>query len=231
MFLSSLLTSDHLESFYGRSVFLVFFQVPGGRSKTLEYLGQLRNIPKAWGPNPDTPPAGIHPVLVPYPDPPQFPIGTRMALVRQLVLIDDHGRLTATHLTESVQIRVYRAIHFDLAGTGAHSQDFAEFSLSRKKLFSGQSGGLRAIAEGDREFSVFHSHGIDAFEMMENPERDQGIELQSCSSCHEAAGIHSFLSYSRERFGPADVPPPKLIGSTPARESSTQIQWIERHSF
>lgn len=163
--------------------------------------------------------------------PPQFPIGTRMALVRQLVLIDDHGRLTATHLTESVQIRVYRAIHFDLAGTGAHSQDFAEFSLSRKKLFSGQSGGLRAIAEGDREFSVFHSHGIDAFEMMENPESDQGIELQSCSSCHEAAGIHSFLSYSRERFGPADVPPPKLIGSTPARESSTQIQWIERHSF
>lgn len=222
--------SDHLEFFRGRSVFLVFFQVPGGRSKTLEYLGKLRNIPKAWGPNLETPqPAGSPPVLVPSPEPPQFPIGTRIALVRQLVLINDHGHPTATHLTESVQIRVYRAIHFDLGGTGAHSQDFAEFTMSRERLFSGQSGGLRAIAHGDREFSFFRSHGIDAFEMEEDPERFEGAELQSCSSCHDAAGMHSFLSYSRERFGPTDVPPPKLIASTPSRESAMQIQWIERH--
>jgi hypothetical protein len=210
--------SDHLEFFRGRSVFLVFFQVPGGRSKTLEYLGKPRNIPKAWGPN-----------QVPFPEPPQFPIGARMALVRQLVLINDHGHPTATHLTESVQIRVYRAIHFDLAGTGARSQNFSEFTLSREGLFSGQSGGLRAIAHGDREFSFFRSHGIDAFEMEEDPERFEGAELQSCSSCHDAAGMHSFLSYSRERFGPHDVPPPKLIASTPSRESAMQIQWIERH--
>jgi hypothetical protein len=217
--------SDHLEFFHGRSVFLVFFQVPGGRSKTLEYLEKLRSIPKEWGPNPDRPhPAGFPPVLVPYPEPPQFPIGTRMALVRQLVLIDDHAHPIATHLTESVQIRVYRAIHFDFGGTGAHSQDFAEFALSRERLFSGQSGGLRAIAHGDREFSFFRSHGIDAFEMEEDPERFEGAELQSCSSCHDAAGMHSFLSYSRERFGPTDVPPPKLIASTPSRESAMQTQ-------
>jgi hypothetical protein len=178
--------SDHLEFFRGRSVFLVFFQVPGGRSKTLEYLEKLRNIPKGWGPNPDRPhPAGFPPVLVPYPEPPQFPIGTRMALVRQLVLIDDDAHPIATHLTESVQIRVYRAIHLDLGGTGAHSQDFSEFTLSRERLFSGQSGGLRAIAHGGREFAFFRSHGIDAFEMEEDPERFEGTVLQSCSSCHE----------------------------------------------
>jgi hypothetical protein len=222
--------SDHLEFFHGRSVFLVLFQVPGGRSKTLEYLGKLRKIPKTWGPNLDRPQlAGFPPVLVPYPEPPQFPIGTRMAIVRQLVLINDRGHPSATHLTESVQIRVYRAIHFDLGGTGAHSQDFSEFTLSRERLFSRQSGGLRVIAQGDREFSSFHSQGIDAFEMFEDAEHYEGVELQGCSSCHEAAGIHSFLSYSRERFGPTDVPPPKLIASTPSRESATQIQWIERH--
>jgi hypothetical protein len=222
--------SDHLESFHGRSVFLVFFQVPGGRSKTLEYLGKLRNIPKTWGPNSDRPqPSGFPPVLVPYPEPPQFPAGTRMALVRRLVLIDDRGHPTATRLTESVQMRVYRAIHFDLGGTGAHSQDFAAFTLNREKLFSGQSGGLRAIARGDKEFSVFHSHGIDAIETEKDAERWQGVVLRTCSSCHDAAGIHSFLSYSRERFGPTDVSPPKLIASTPSRETALQIQRIERH--
>jgi hypothetical protein len=222
--------SDHLEFFRGRSVFLVFFQVPGGRSKTLEYLEKLRDIPKGWGPNEERPHhAGFPPVLVPYPEPPQFPIGTRMALVRQLILINDKGLPPATHLAESAQIRVYRAIHFDLGGSGARSQDFSEFTLSRERLFSGQSGGLRAIAHGDREFSFFRSHGIDAFEMDDDPTSFEGTVLQGCSSCHEAAGMHSFLSYSRERFGPNDVPPPKLIASTPSLETATQIQWIKRH--
>lgn len=41
--------SDHLKFFGGRSIFLVFFQVPGGRANTLEYLAKLRDIPKTWG--------------------------------------------------------------------------------------------------------------------------------------------------------------------------------------
>ena len=213
--------STHLHFFRGRSVFLVFFQVPGGRSKTLDYLDQLRNIPKGWGPNEERP-------LFPYPEPPQFPIGTRMALVRQMVLSDASGHPIATHLTESVQVRVYRAIHFDLGGTGAHSQDFFEFTLSRERLLSGQAGGLRAIGQGEKEFAFFLSHGIDPFEEEEAPERFAGTGLRSCSACHEAAGMHSFLSYSRERFGPVDVPPPKLNVSTPSLETATQIQWIER---
>jgi hypothetical protein len=223
--------SDHLGFFEGRSVFLVFFQVPGGRAKTLEYLKTLRDTPKTWGPNPDRPqPIPGHPTaLVPFPEPPQFPIGTRMALVRQAVLIDDHGHPTPTHLTESVQIRVYRAIHFDLGGTGVISQDFFEFRLSRGQLFSGESGGLRAIRKGEREFPFFRAHGFDMFETDSDPERGEGAVLLSCSGCHEAAGIHSFLSYSRERFGPTNVPPPKLIDSTPARESDVQLRWIHRH--
>jgi hypothetical protein len=212
---------DHLGFFAGRSVFLVFFQVPGGRSNTLEYLAKLRDIPKGWGPESGR--------SVPYPEPPQFPIGTRMALVRQLVLIDDNGRPTASRLTESVQIRVYRAIHSDPSGTATPSQDVCEFTLSRERLFSGQAGGLRAIAPGEREFLIFHSHGFDAFEMHENPERFQGEVLRGCSVCHDAAGMNSFLSYSRDRFSRLDGPPPKLIASTPPRETARQIQWIEQH--
>jgi hypothetical protein len=216
--------SDHLAFFGGRSVFLVFFQVPGGRSNTLEYLAKLRDIPKGWGAE-----SGVPGRSGPYPEPPQFPIGTRMALVRQVVLIDDNGHPLATHVTESVQIRVYRAIHFDLGGTGAHSQDFVEFPLSREGLFRGWSGGLRPIAPGDRELLFFHSQGVDAFEMEEDPKRSLAPVLGTCSNCHDAAGMHSFISYSRERFGPNDVTPPKLIDSTPSRESATQIQWIKQH--
>ena len=119
--------SDHLEFFDGRSIFLVFFQVPGGRAKTLEYLAKLRDVPKTWRPNPDMLPflrdgqsdlAG----LVSYPEPPQFPIGTRMALVRQIVLISSSGNPMRTHLTESVQTRVdvYKRQEENLTKAEAH---------------------------------------------------------------------------------------------------------------
>jgi hypothetical protein len=227
--------SDHLEFFGGRSIFLVFFQVPGGREKTRDYLAKLRDIPKTWGANPDDLPhlrdgqtdlAG----LVPYPEPPQFPIGTRMALVRQIVLIDRAGKPTRTKLTESVQMRVYRAIHFDLGGTGTHSQDFFEFRIGRERLLSGQSGGLRAMVPGEREFAVFHTHGTDVFESgREKPEIEGGVVLQRCSGCHEYAGIHSFLSYSRHRFGAGVGTPPKLIESNPERQAALQTAWIVQH--
>ena len=225
--------SDHLEFFDGRSIFLVFFQVPGGRGKTLEYLAKLRNVPKTWGANPDLLPYfrdGQAAGLVPYPEPPQFPIGTRMALVRQIVLIDSDGNPTRTKLTESVQMRVYRAIHFDLGGTGTRSQDFFEFTISREGLFSGHTGGLRAIAPGEKEFGFFHTHGTDVFESEgEKPESEEGIVLLTCSSCHEFAGIHSFISYSRHRFGAGASTPPKLTESNPDRGAAVQIGWIVQH--
>jgi hypothetical protein len=228
--------SDHLEFFDGRSIFLVFFQVPGGREKTLEYLAQLRDVPKTWGANPDLLPylrdgqadlAG----LIPYPEPPQFPIGTRMALVRQIVLIGSDGNPMRTHLTESVQMRVYRAIHFDLGGTGTHSQDFFEFRMSREGLLSGHAGGLRAVVPGEKEFLFFRAHGNDVFESEgEKPESEEGIVLRTCSSCHEFAGTHSFISYSRHRFGAGVGTPPRLIESNPDREAAVQTAWIvEQH--
>jgi hypothetical protein len=227
--------SDHLEFFRGRSIFLVFFQVPGGRANTLEYLAKLRDIPKMWAANPDLLPflrkgqadlAG----LVPYPEPPQFPIGTRVALVRQMVLIDSNGNPIRTQLTESVQMRVYRAIHFDLGGTGTHSQDFFELRMSRERLLSEQAGGLRVVAPGEREFTFFRAHGNDVFEDdTEKPESEEGIVLFTCSSCHEFAGIHSFISYSRHRFGAGMGTPPKLIESSPSREAAVQTGWIVQH--
>jgi hypothetical protein len=80
--------------FTGRSRFLVFLRLPGGRDATLEYLGKLR--------------ASHEPPLLPGPNGsptflnlnlPQFPAGTRVALVRQAILIDNEGKLVPTELT------------------------------------------------------------------------------------------------------------------------------------
>jgi len=95
---------------------------------------------------------------------------------------------------------------------------------------SGRAGGLRAVAPGEREFTFFRAHGNDIFESdTEKPESEEGIILLTCSSCHEFAGMHSFISYSRHRFGAGMGTPPKLIESSPSREAAVQTRWIVQH--
>jgi len=128
--------SVHLEAFRGRSVFLVFLRLPGGRNETLHYLQELRKVPSQWVPYPGFPPDS--PMRVRYPQPQQFPVGTQVALVRQMVLMSDHGEFVPTHLTESVQLRVYRAIDPDPRRNSSTMKDFAP---SRMFLSSGWTAG------------------------------------------------------------------------------------------
>src|SRR5712692_5507006 len=83
---------SHVGFARGRSAFFVLMNVPEGRKATLAYLERLNTFP-----NPLTPQsvaernghvAGKHGPLL-NPDLPQFPAGTKFALVRQMMLIDD----------------------------------------------------------------------------------------------------------------------------------------------
>jgi hypothetical protein len=176
-----------LVHFSGRSRFLVFIRLPGGREATLAYVQKLRS----W---PDAPIVGelLNLSL------PQFPAGTKVALVRQAMLLDAAGKLTPTALTESVQIRIYRkitpgppAVNY-LNGPASKDQDFFEFRISRPLLFSQRGGSLVAVRPGDSEHATFSTHGDDPFESGygEKP----GPILQRCRSCHSDSGIHSVQS-------------------------------------
>jgi hypothetical protein len=97
----------HVFGLSGRSAFRVFIRLPGGREATLAYIKKLETFPKQWlaaldSRDPER--------VVPNPATPQFPPGTQLALVRQMMLIDDQANLRPTRLTEDVQIRVHRAI-------------------------------------------------------------------------------------------------------------------------
>jgi hypothetical protein len=94
----------HENDFSGRSVFLVFVRLPGGRQAMFGYLKQLAklNIPlmiedPAHGPS----------FRVWNPGVPQFPVNTEFALVRRMVLPDRRHNLVQTPVTESIQIRRY----------------------------------------------------------------------------------------------------------------------------
>ena len=209
----------HVGGFSGKSVFLVFMRLPEGRDATLKYLQKLSDIPntKLWISDPGA--SGVPARVRGNPNVPQFPAGTELALVREMVLIDNQGNFRPTNIVESVQIRVHRIVPREIpqtfsgrAETRAEMDTF-ELKLSRPKLFAGESGGLRAVLPGEREFAHFLSHGIDW---------ESRVSLTACSNCHFGAGVYSV----RSRGG--DIVP----SSDPNHEANETKSWkVSRYDW
>jgi hypothetical protein len=233
---------QHLVAFSGRSRFLVFIRLPAGRKATLEYFRTLWNFPQPWV-QPDP-----HGLIDVNPDLPSFPAGTEVALLRQMTLFDNRGNLVEAPITESVQLRVYRAITpsgdnhgpdvTSLPTLGGRSgQFFYEIKLSRPRLFANQAGGLRATRPDEVEFSTLQQEGDDIFEWwVKNRKRLGGSEpaLQQCAICHSHGGINSLNSRARllkpsdAQADPNEVPPDRLPAAAPvwwASDSNETIQW------
>jgi len=196
---------DHVGTFSGRSRFLVFVRLPQGRTATVGYFRTLWNARETWtGSEVDNVRGELNPDL------PQFPVGTQVALLRQMMLFDDAGRLVPAPVTESLQIRVYRTItsrrdHNNITidwPAARTEQDFYEIRLSQALLLAGQAGGLRAVGRSETEFPLFHTQGDDFFEVAAKqhttppaarPEPGSRI-LFGCANCHSAPGINSVQS-------------------------------------
>jgi hypothetical protein len=201
---STVTASRHVYDFGARSAFRVFLRLPEGRKATLAYITKLGDFPEPWllNPEPDRKRDGL---LRLNPDLPQFPVGTQVALARQMLLIDKEGELAPTQVTESVQLRVFRKI----AGADPDNrrpgdpdpQDSYEFTLMRVLLFAGAgtSGGLRPLGRDDKDFrSQLLVHGYDEFDSQNNSslENHMGQPMRSCLGCHDRPGIYSFRSYT-----------------------------------
>lgn len=198
----------HTQFFSGRSVFLVFLRLPDGRKATLAYLNKLNNVPSPWAlrqRKPDETPR--RDLLELSRDLPQFSVGTQVALVRQMVLMTDAGKLAATPVTESVQLRVYRGIRpvgFEREEAVQKSQSFSEFALRRSDLFAGKTGGLHPVQADQQAYLAlqFITGSQDPFEPSAEERRSHLMPvLKTCAACHSESGIHSVHSFTRRFSG------------------------------
>ncbi len=190
---------QHVSFFSGRSRFLVFIRLPGGRKATYDYLRELWHYSEPWVTRSDaSDQAEINPLL------PSFPAGTEVALVRQMTAFDDHGNLVPAPITESLQIRVYRSVtpehresNGDLHGAiEASGQQFFEIRLDRALLFAGRAGGLREVGRDEKELFVFNAM---PFDQLDNPKARIDLTrmtpiMQGCVWCHRQPGIQSLNS-------------------------------------
>jgi hypothetical protein len=198
--------AGHVSTF-SRSSFLVFVRLPAGRKATFDYFRTLWDFPEPWIARPDDEFNPLRDQTTLNPHLPQFPAGTQVALVRQMMLFDNRGRLEGTPVTESVQIRVYRTVttattdegtESDFTGAIARSgQDFYQIRLSRPQLFANKAGGLRATGRDEKEFFIFNAPGPDDGSPKQYIPLDKCPPvLEACVVCHRAGGINSVNSRS-----------------------------------
>jgi hypothetical protein len=170
------LARTHVEFFDGRSAFFVFLRLPGGREQTRKYIAELRPS----GTAPDLPDGRAH-----------------FALVRQMQLIDDRGRITLAPVVETLQLR----------GTGEQ-----EYKLNRKDFLAGKPG-LAPVGPDERERAYLTFLG-------RNAGNGRARVRDTCAQCHHPERIESFVRY----LPPAQSVRPGMKAST--RDEEALRAWV-----
>jgi hypothetical protein len=168
----------HVEFFGGRSAFFVFLRHPDGPEKARKYLAEL--------------PAGLRGDAAPLPQ------GSLVALVRQMLLFDDSGRLTLTPVLETLQLR---------------EQGEVEFKLSRKDFAAGKPS-LIPLGPEDTERNYIARLGRNA--------GDGRVKvLSTCTGCHLPLTMQSYLRH----LPPSQFIKPSLKESNRAEEELRARIW------
>ena len=196
---------------FRRSLFLVYLKLPPEGLKAAAYLESMRTFSRQHSDTSCLPP-------VKHCDPPQFPAGTELVLVRRATLIDKGGHPVVSPVTETVQIRRYLEIpsRFTIDWDG-RMQRAAEFQLTRGGLRQGEVP-LRRVGQDEAQFQVFLTHGFD----LEGP----FSTLKRCHICHQGIGVISFTSYSRVQFADKDSFIMVRAGQE-AEETAAAIKYLE----
>jgi hypothetical protein len=232
-----LIAPFHVIGLSGRSTFQIFIRCPGGRKATLEYLQALNLYRTPWS---------VEPAEIARREPtgepvrwsplrlnsatPQFPAGTRVALVRRMVVIDERLEPVPTPITQSVQLRVYKKVggedSYTLESIGTR-QSVHDFVMRRGDLLAGRAGGLHAMARDEREYR--QSHDPRVAEIARAREHRVGpVVLATCRRCHQSDGVFSVLSYN-QMLDPNRSGNPQLLPAVdPDSQRTSAVQWKKR---
>jgi hypothetical protein len=225
-----LIAPFHVGALSGRSAFRIFIRCPGDRASTLAYLERLNLYKTPWSfeaseigiASPDD-----HPVREPPKmnrATPQFPVGTMVALVRRMAVINDQREPVMTPITQSVQLRVFKKVSTNAYSTWpdafADAQLVFEFVMRRRDLLAGASGGLHQVVPEETGF-LMNLMGDRAVRL--NGSRI----LSTCARCHSGNGVFSLNSYTQVLDGETNNPQ-VLPVDDPGYQAGLTMAWKKR---
>ncbi len=219
----------HMERFGGRSPFLVFLKVPGGRQATLDYIKRLNEYS-----------AGAPQTKFKWEkNVPLFSAGTKVALVRRMNVINRQAEMVTTPLVQTVQLRVYPKVADRRQRSADYSEHLAvyKFTLNRRDLFAKKAGGLVPVTPETKAVVKLAGHTLNKRDYL-----DQGrapamrYVLKSCVDCHMGCGggpnatsIFTFhqVHWQKEIQGAANLgfPDQRLLATEVGTELNRALRW------
>ncbi len=198
------LTMQHLDFFRGHDAYMVFVRLPAGRAATIAFLNNLTTAAKG------------HSKL------PALPEGSQMALVSQVMAVDDKCMPFPTTITENVQIRVYRQPNDSLTKT-PDAQSRFEFRLDRAALFAHKAITLRPVGAKETDWQSINYLGTK-----KGDSDNKAAIMGSCIDCHDEPGAESFKTFSQMRAARAQIRPMGV--SKRSDEVGRAVTW-KQHQF
>jgi hypothetical protein len=230
----------HVEMLSGRSVFRVFMRCPGGRQATLSYLEALNLYLTPWALKPAE-------IATQYPshakvrwdplrvDPstPQFPPGTIVALVRQMMVNNDDLKPVPTSITQKVQFRVFKDVgepgRVNGPGDFNTHQLVYELVMRRHDIVAGRAGGFHPVTQDETEYQLTTlPMGGSRAALLGGP-----VVLSTCRRCHSSNGIFSVNTYASRIFpafspGFAKSNPQLLPATSIGYQANATADWKTR---
>jgi hypothetical protein len=178
----------------------------------LSYLETLNLFPTPWEINPQD-------IGTTYPDlanvrmsplrfsraTPQLPTGTILALVRQLMVVNDELQRVPTSIIQKVQFRVYThpvksGYQFDRDGFSSGQLAF-ELVMRRRDLLAGRSGGFHAVMPDEAEYQ----RTTEPMGVSHEAHLRGVVVLHTCARRHSLIGIFSVNTYNHFLSGTSQI--------------------------
>ena len=187
----------HTHDFGGRSYFRIFYRFPDGRKAVENYLQYIAKE----GVNTEHPDARKRAVLKAK-GIQQIPVGTQVALLRQMVVLDKDLKPVPTSVVQELRMRIYKNVEgkADPATTSKEGVNIYSYELKRAVAFDGlRHGGLERQPNDLRVYRPL-------FHFREDWGRAKGREglaflplAMHCIACHghkpgENVGVYSMTS-------------------------------------
>jgi hypothetical protein len=196
------LASQHLDFYHGHNAFMVFLRLPAGRAATISYVSKLSTA------------AMTHSRL------PELPEGTQMALVSQVMALDDKGTPFPTSITDRVQLRVYRQPKKSLTLANDAQARF-EFRLDRAALFAHKTVTLRQVSQKETDWEFINYLG-----KKNGDSEGKGSIMASCFDCHNEPGVGSFRTFAQMHSANGRVN--QITISKRSEEAGRAVTWKKR---
>jgi hypothetical protein len=148
-----------------------------------------------------------------------------VALVRQMMVINEESKPVPTSITQKVQFRVFK----DVAEPG-HVFDRGEFSarqlayelvMRRRDILAGEAGGLHPVTQDETEYQLTtipmggsreaHLRGV--------------VVLSTCVRCHSSNGIFSVNTYGFTHAAIVQDNPQLLPATSAGYQGNATADW------